>query len=303
MKIRQTNHHHPPTWSISGIGGWLALCLLLVNISAAQGGEDRDLSVHLRGVVLPVKQSKLALSQSGTLVSLIREGTVVKKGAVLAQLKERSPRLEVARMKGALAGAKLDLTQAKGALEVAQLSLEMARHEQQKTARLQGESIVSRMAVEEAEFSVRQARFGVRGAELAVKGAENSVKLAENSLQSARLSLSGYRLEAPFDGIVTHVMAQPGEWTAMGNPILELADMNHLQMIMDVPPALLQNLTPGTKTDVLDQGRKVGVARAETLMPFVDPASGLQRVIWQVTPQAGQVLSGRYMTLRQWQNE
>ncbi len=71
---------------------------------------------------------------------------------------------------------------------------------------------------------------------------------------------------------------------------------------MDVPPDLVEDLKSGTVTDVLnDDGEVVGMAKVRKVMPFIDAASGLRQVNWEITPKKGQVLSGRYVTLRHWE--
>lgn len=242
----------------------------------ADGGAEAiasaDMTVHLRGVVLPVSQSKLGFSQGGVIVSLMEEGKVVQKGAVLGQVDERIARVELAKADAALAAARL--------------GVELATHNWEKTQRLTGEKIVSEMALKEEVFKTRQA--------------ENTLKTAQAGMESAKLALAGCTMKAPFDGVVVLRTAHVGEWVGVGTPVLELADISRLEMTMDVPPAVVDGLHEGAETTVLVDEKPVGRARARAVLPLIDGVSGLRRVIWSITPDGGVVLSGRYVSLTPW---
>ncbi|MBF0621121.1 MAG: efflux RND transporter periplasmic adaptor subunit [Magnetococcales bacterium] len=229
-----------------------------------------EMTAHLRGVVMPIQQSKLSFSQTGVITELPREGMLVKKGQIIARVDESSARVALVKAKASHANAKL--------------GLEQAEHEKAKTQRLKGESIVSDMALKEVEYTIRSAKI--------------AVTLAQADIDTARANLHGCRLKAPFDGVVALVTSNMGEWIGAGTPVLELADTSALQLGVDLIPQQVLALKTGMKTDVLDSGRQVGTAIIERILPFIDPASGLQQVVWSVKPLKGEALSGRYVNLK-----
>ncbi|MBF0127367.1 MAG: efflux RND transporter periplasmic adaptor subunit [Magnetococcales bacterium] len=239
-------------------------------ISAENGAGEA--SINLRGVVLPVHQSKLGFTQSGVVIQLPMEGAMVKKGALLAGINDSVAQQQVAKARASLAGAQLKLAQ--------------ATNTQEKNQRLHAEKILSDMALKEGEYGITQGKIGM--------------DQANAEMASARLALEGTKLFAPFDGVVSRVTAHLGEWIGAGAPALELVDMNHLEVSMDVPPDSLTGLEAGLETGVFIDGKRAGTARARTILPLVDAASGLRRVIWSVTPDAGAVMTGRYVTLGGW---
>ncbi|MEO5332641.1 MAG: efflux RND transporter periplasmic adaptor subunit [Magnetococcus sp. YQC-5] len=253
--------------------GMLVIALTLasgaLNAAPAKEGET---SIHLRGVVLPMHQSKLGFTQSGIVIELPLEGTEVKKGTVLARINDSVTQEMLAKAKASMANAQLKLTQ--------------ATHAQEKNQRLHQEKILSDMALKEGLFSITQAQIGV--------------DQANSELASARLAMEGTKLLAPFDGVVIRVMAHLGEWIGAGAPTLELVDLQHLEVSMDVPPDVLIGLQPGKETGVFMNDQRVGLARVRTILPLVDAASGLQRVIWSVTPNQGEMVTGRYVILGNW---
>ncbi|MBF0182551.1 MAG: efflux RND transporter periplasmic adaptor subunit [Magnetococcales bacterium] len=249
------------------LGLWLAW---VGSAWAQEGGGDAQ--IHLRGVVLPVNQSKLGFTQGGLVTELPAEGNVVRKNQLLARVNDSVPRQQMAKAKASLAAAQLKLTQ--------------AVHAQEKNKRLHAENILSDMALKEGEFAVTQGRIGV--------------EQANSEVASATLAMEGTRLLAPFDGVVTRVTSHIGEWIGAGAPALELVDPANLELSMDLPPEQVTGVRPGTETAVFIDGRQAGTARARVVLPVVDAASGLRRVIWSITPAPDEVMTGRYVTLGRW---
>lgn len=258
-----------------------ALALLLAFLPAPAPAADDGLSSgtmggspDLRGVVMPLRQSKLSFSASGALTQLVDEGTVIKKGGAIARIDDS--KLQVA------------LIKARANLEVAELDLKSAENEAATTQRLMKEKIVSEAAILEAEF--------------AVKKAQAKVRTSRGEVEAARIGLTDATLKAPFTGVVLGVTASLGEWVSPGTPILELADLTELELAIDAPPNVVVSLKKGATANLFDESGQVGTAVVKTLLPLIDPASGLRRIIWSVKTDSGGILAGRYVTLSQWSN-
>jgi len=60
--------------------------------------------------------------------------------------------------------------------------------------------------------------------------AEARIANAEAQLAAAKSILTKLELVAPFDGVISEVLINPGEWAAPGSPALLIADLDHLQV-------------------------------------------------------------------------
>ncbi len=257
---------------------WSAYLLLLslvlggaaVGNAADEFSTSMDQSAHLRGVVLPINQSKLGFTQSGVVIERPLEGAVVKKGDVLARIDD--------------AEARLKMSKANTALTSARLALKQAVRENKKTALLIEKGIMSDTASVEGEDAIALAKIGVEQAKVDVA--------------TAKRALDGCVLRAPFDGAVVIVTTNQGEWIGAGSPALELIDLSQLEVSMDADPEAAARLRPGVGSDVYADGEHVGWGKVRVILPMVDAASGLRRVIWTVTPKKGAVVAGRYVTLK-----
>jgi RND family efflux transporter MFP subunit len=223
------------------------------------------------GVVRPARKAVLSFAREGIIRALPKEGRMVRKGELLASLDERR--------------AQNSVNMAHVGRNAAHAALREAIHDRDVQKGLVSEDIVT--------------EEGYRNLEFKVEFAEIKVKEAETRLAAARLDRADCRLEAPFDGVVSRLQAQEAEWIDRGQPVMELGDTTHLELSTDIPLALTANLKPGQVVEISDSGQIVGSATMRTMLPLLDPASGLRRVIWDVTPQV-EVLSGRYVLLAPW---
>jgi multidrug efflux pump subunit AcrA (membrane-fusion protein) len=60
--------------------------------------------------------------------------------------------------------------------------------------------------------------------------AEARIANAEAQLAAAKAAIADRELSAPFDGVISAVHVNPGEWVSLGNPILLVGKLDHLQI-------------------------------------------------------------------------
>lgn len=236
---------------------------------AAGSEEDFGGTAQLRGVVLPVNRSKLGFTQSGVVILRPLEGVVVEKGDILAKIDDSEARQKMIKARAALAAARLATKQ--------------AVRENKKTKLLIAKGIMSDTASVDGEDKIALAKIGVAQ--------------AQADIASAEWALRGCNLLAPFAGAVVAVTVHQGEWVGAGSPVLELVDLSQLEVSMDTSPATAQQLRAGMRAEIFTDGQKVGWGDVRVVLPLVDAASGLRRVIWRVHPDQGAVVAGRYVTL------
>lgn len=105
---------------------------------------------------------------------------------------------------------------------------------------LQNEPTELEQALLDAELELAKARFNNAEGELerlqngsdADTGAlaEARLKIAETGLAAARSALAGSEIRAPFNGIVTSILVNPGEVVNPGQILLTMADLDHFQV-------------------------------------------------------------------------
>jgi len=208
----------------------------------------------------------------------VKEGDLVKKGQVLAQLDARERQAAVAQAQAHLEQAKQALKEAeanfgavqptvKGAgadIAQAQAALDAASDTFQRTQKLAAQSaatdadlVAARARMLEAQARLesltanKAATQGRVGAALAgVANARAMVGTAQASLDMAEVQLAEAQVLAPFDGLVVQRNLQPGEWAVPGTPVVTLEDTSRIWARLDVEETHLQKLQLGQPAQV-----------------------------------------------------
>ena len=247
-----------------------SLCLLLSLSLLSPMSQANEL---ISGVVMPKQQAKLTFESNGVLTQRVKLGEKVYQGDVLAQLDSRKE-------KAALAKAQADL-------EIARTEMKKAKRDLSNMHRLHRTKSVSDNDLFDAQITLSSSQAGI--------------ERAQALLESARINLELKTLRAPFTGVVTDTKLQAGEYIEAGDETLTLSNIDQLQLSVDISLEMSRGLTENTETIIHDNGQDVGIIRVDTILPVLDPASGLRRVVWQVTPlHSKEVLAGRYVQLKTW---
>jgi multidrug resistance efflux pump len=125
-----------------------------------------------------------------------------------------------------------------------------------------------------AEDKVEQLKNGPDPDELNL--AQARLKTAQDQAEAARASLSNLELKAPFAGTVSKVNFQTGEWVVPGQPVLTLADLDHLRVEttdlseLDIPKIEIGQLV----TVVVDALNQDIAGRVSQIAPLADTLGG-----------------------------
>jgi RND family efflux transporter MFP subunit len=163
-------------------------------------------------------------------------------------------------------------------------------------ARLDPEDFAADLRAAEGGVAVAEARLrnatdtAVRARELADRGADSVIRAdqaerdrvaAEAGLEQALAArvraadaLGLAVMAAPFDAVVTSIMAEPGTALSMGQPVLALAGVDAREVVIDVTEADAARLAPGTPFAVALMSNPAVAARA--VFDRADPVSDRQ---------------------------
>lgn len=116
----------------------------------------------------------------------------------------------------------------------------------------------------------RQAELFTYGTQ--IEQARNALLRAQSQIEQIDAKLRDARGKAPFDGVITRKKVEVGDTVQPGQPLLEFADIQYLQIRVEVPARLVQGLKVGmfvwAKLDAINARVKVRVAQ---IFPIADP--------------------------------
>lgn len=230
-------------------------------------------TVTQTGEVVPMRALDLAFKVPGRIVQRdVTLGDRVQAGDLLAAVDPRDIENSVAMAEAEVAAAE--------AAEAA------ARAQADRQRQLFEKDIVAEAALQAAEAEA--------------EAAKGRLDAARSSLASARDQRSYADLRAPVDGIVTAVMADPGEVVAAGQAVVQIAEAGAREAAFNVSAELAAEAAPGLAVEVaLLSDPTVAVKGAiREVSPVADPVTRTYRVLVALpdAPDAmafGAVVEGR----------
>lgn len=192
---------------------------------------------------------------------LVREGDNVRAGQTLAVLDDAALRASATQAKAGLKAAQDQEAAAESNAKLAESTL--ARYRQ----------LEAQKSVSPQEMDVVTRRAEAANAQLEAMRAQADAARAQES--GARTMLGYTRLVAPFNGIVTARMADPGTMAAPGVPLLEVDRTGALQLQTAVDESAIGIVHKGMKVPVtIDNAGPVPFTGiVAEIVPAADPSS------------------------------
>lgn len=107
-----------------------------------------------------------------------------------------------------------------------------------------------------------------------VKTLEESRRIAEAAYNEAKTMLSYTRIEAPFDGVITRKNANVGDLATPGTPLLQLENNESLQVLADIPEAMVLDIKIGDSLPVYIPAADIRTSgTVAEIAPSADPRS------------------------------
>ncbi|HZZ40958.1 MAG TPA: efflux RND transporter periplasmic adaptor subunit [Acidobacteriaceae bacterium] len=132
-------------------------------------------------------------------------------------------------------------------------------------------------------------------AELRVASYHAQAEQAKAAVTGARVQLGYSALRAPFSGVVTARLADPGSLAAPGVPLLQIDRDGPLQASISVDESLIGSLRTGMRLAVNLQGAQPISGTVTEIVPAADPASRTFLIKIDLPPSSG-LRAGMYAT-------
>jgi RND family efflux transporter MFP subunit len=243
-------------WAGGGGGRWLLVSILLYagaatlaagefpGVTSAPVGERLFFPRHSAPAeVASLNQASIPAEVEGRLLELsARVGDRVAAGQPLARLDCRDHELR--------------LRQAQAGLEAAAAAQRLAERQLVRVKSLRADQAASEELLNQ------------RQTELAASQAEQAMQEAQ--VAAARLAVSRCQVQAPFTGVVVARLAAEGEWLPPGAPLLRLLDSERLELVAQLPLALVATLEGAAELRFETAGHS-HPARLRRLLPLLDP--------------------------------
>ncbi len=191
----------------------------------------------LIGSVRPNRISIVGAEVEGLVTALpVRQGDYLKTGAPICQLNDDTLQLELRAAEG-----KLESLSA--AVKIAKADLDRWTREKERVAKLEDSNRANAKEVYDtlADFLMAENR---------VREAEQDVVEQNAQVELKKIEIAKTRIAAPFDGYVTALHTEVGQWLQRGGQVIEIIDLETVLVRVDAPESAIVHIQVGDEARV-----------------------------------------------------
>jgi len=224
-------------------------------------------------------RARTAAAISSKVMGYVRDvkvsvGDLVRAGQLLISLDARDLEAAVRQAEAALAEAKSAIVEVDGAIAAAKAQLELAQATFRRMKDLHEKKSISDQEFDEAAAKVRMAEANHQMALARRRQLDEKIQQAAEGVKSAAIMRGWAEIQAPFDGVVTEKMVEPGNLAAPGVPLLTIERSGAYRLEARLEESLLGSVRAGSDVEVeLEALGKTLPARVSEVVPAVDAAS------------------------------
>ncbi len=218
------------------------------------------------GVTRAATEARLSFKAGGMTEQVaVDMGDTVRRGTVIARLDDTDYRINYFKAEASLKNAEAQMAASKSAF-------------------LRVENLYVNNSVSLSEYEKAKTRL---------ESAETMVKTARSQVEAAGNQLDYTVLRAPFDGVVSSVMAKENEMTGAGQPVAVFTAINNLEMKTAVPENVIGQINRGQEVKV-----RISAFSEETFVGMINevspgtPNASAYPVIVKLTGSASRLLPG-----------
>jgi HlyD family secretion protein len=236
--------------------GSISLLLLLVIFSVVISKREKPIpvttekavrktilqTVSATGKIQPQVEVKISPEVAGEIIELpVEDGMQVKKGDLLVKIKPDSYKALLEQQEAAISTAKATNLQQKATMMKTEQDLKRA------------EDLFEKKLISAQEYNAAQAAYDV--AKNTYESSLHEIERAQASSSQARDQLSKTTIYSPLDGTITILNSKLGERLVAtgqfaGTEVMRVADLTHMQAIVDVNENDVVNVKLGDKASV-----------------------------------------------------
>jgi RND family efflux transporter MFP subunit len=204
------------------------------------------------GVLAAQESASVSSRLVATIVYVrVKAGDRVRAGDVLVTLDARDVTEHVNRARASAVAAEKALTQARSEQSAVEAEHRLAAAWQQRIAALHVRNSATDQERDEAEARLSAAAARLAGAQAGIEGADAHLASVRAAVGVATATESFATLRAPFDGLVTERLTDPGNLASPGIPLLRVESDGARQVVVRVDEARAAYVQPRDRVSVL----------------------------------------------------
>ena len=268
------NRHPLLTAGVAAVVG-LSLSACSSRTNSGSGGVAAPLPVTVARVAMAdiadtfeaggVVQARTTATVMARILAPVRDvrvapGDRVRAGQVLVVLDGRDLDARARSTRAMALAADQDVAAAASDQQAADAALALARATHVRIAGLHGRRSATAQELDDATGALRAAEARVTGAGARLQAAKANVQSARAATEETQTTASFALVTAPFDGVITEKMVEPGNMAAPGTPLMRLEDTRGFRLDVRVDESRVGQISPGAIVSVSLDGGAPGAA-------------------------------------------
>jgi RND family efflux transporter MFP subunit len=249
------------------------------------------------GVVAAQESASVSSRIVATIAAVsVKAGDRVRTGDVLVRLDARAVSEQTAQARAGARAAERALTQARTERSAAEAEQRLAAAWHKRITALHARNSASDQERDEAEARLSAAAARLAGVQAAIDSADAQVETARAAVAVTEATESFATVRAPFDGLVTERLTDPGNLAAPGVPLLQIESDGPRQVVARVDEARAAYVQPGDRVrvviDAVD-GREAGETGVDGVVAEVARAVGADQRTFTVKVRLPATMTAR----------
>lgn len=243
-----------------------------------------------RGTIESDRQADLGFDLVGRVSEiLVDEGTRVSLGQELARLSPDQARADLRTAASGVAAARTSLQRLAAEERRSRTVFDAAEREERRSHDLLGKGVIAQHELDIAQDALRIARADLDRVLAQRVEATRSIDVAQGGATQREVTVLRATLLAPFDGLVTRRLRDPGDTVAVGTTVLRVVDTDRVYVNAWIDETVLADIHEGQPAQIVRTGvgatkgivRRVGWEsdrQTHELLVEVTPSTPLGRV-------------------------
>ncbi len=213
-------------------------------------------TVYASGKLFPATEVEISSNVSGTIVELLVEvGQNVKEGQLLAKIDPEALVSIVERAEATTNSARAQLENIKAQKQQLVVQMNNAKIIMDRNRQLLNDGVISKAEFEVSETNYNSIQANIQAVEKSILSAQYNVASTDATVREQKKNLSQTYIYAPMSGVVTKVNKKKGEQVVgtiqmAGTPIMNIANLNSIEVRVDVNERDILNVTMGDTADI-----------------------------------------------------
>lgn len=237
-----------------------------------------------RGTIESQREAAVGFDLVGRLSDvLVEEGARVTLGQELARLETDQAEADLASARTGVVAARSSLERIAADEQRARAVLVTAERDAQRTRTLLQSGAVAGQANDDAEDRVRVARAELDRVLAQRAEATRGIEVASGGAEQRRVAMVRATLLAPFEGLVTRRLREPGDTVTVGTTVLRIADTSSVYIKAAIDETVLPRLAVGQSSAIVFPGTTAPIAGKVTRISWEADRQTHELVV-EVTP-------------------